>query len=849
MQRDGSPNASGLRVMKFGGSSVGRTDSLVRVIDIVANELERGPVAAVVSAMGDTTDWLIDAAAKAATGERELADHVVDTIASLALGNGTAVLDHLRRVRGMPTQMPDLLAVTHDVLAPLRQVLYGVSLLRECSAQTLDLVMSFGERLSASVIAELMKVRGIPALYVDSRTWTVTDDRFGNALVDWEATHDKVITLTTQFAGHVPIVTGFLGQTADGRTTTLGRNGSDYTATLLARGLGAAEVNIWTDVSGVMTADPSLVADAYPLERLSYTEALELANFGARMFHPRTMIPLIESGIPMRIRNTMHPEQSGTLVDREGVAGTNRPTSVTSLENLALLSVQWRRLSHDALVGERVLRALVRARVTVWMTVQAAHGQAVAVAIPAAQVDHASAAIQEELALELERREAQPLDVRQPVTLLTLVAETMSETANVAGRFFAPLGAVGVNVRAIAQGASSRSISCVIDAEHTAVAVRTVHAAFNFAHQTVSVLLLGKGTVGRPLIEQIREQQAKLLRRQDVRLDVVGIVDTRRSVFDPSGISLDDWQAQLEGSGRARHDTGSELVDLLDRLRRLSVPVLVDCTTDADMAARYLAAFERGIHVVTANKKPLSRSWRECELLTAAARHAHRAFRYETTICASLALVETVRDFVDTGDRVRLVEGAMSGAMSYVSHQVSSGVRLSEAVLRAKELGYTEPDPWDDVSGLDVARKALILAREMGMEISLEDVAIEPFVPGMSIHTRPAPGRLYERLRELDELVAERARDASKSAHVVRHLARIEYDPDGRSPRVCVGPRFVAADHPAARVTGAEACVAFYTERYRACPLIVQGPDAGGPVAAAGVLADILEIAESLRHG
>ncbi len=844
------------RVMKFGGSSVGQAERLARVLQIISTERKRGPIAVVVSAMGDTTDWLIEAADLAHKGEPDAATRIVEKVADLAIHNGNRMLA-LAEARGEKIAFrPPIETLVHDLIEPLHQLVYAVSLLRERTTQTLDLIMSFGERISATVIAEVLHATGTPAVFVDARTWTVTNDRFGAGLVDWEATQKKLFAASETWGDRTPIHTGFLGQTTDGRTTTLGRNGSDYTGALLARGLQAESFTIWTDVLGVMTADPGILKEAYPITHLSYMEALELANFGARMFHPRTMIPLIDSGVPLRIRNTMEPEHGGTLVNATGSADPSRPTCVTSLENLAMLDVQWTRLSYEASIAKRVLSALESANVAVWMTTQAAHGQAAAVVVPQGQVAKARAAIHEELALEIQRHEVETVKVREPVTLVTLVAEAMGQTSNVAGRFFGPLGAIGVNVRAIAQGASSRAISCVVDAADTDVAVRTVHSAFNFAHQEVSLLVLGKGTVGGQLLLQIAAQQDELEDGHWIKLNVVGIADSKRVVFDEKGIALAEYKERLDVTPP---DTAPpELIPLLEKLKRLPVPILVDCTAASGMEKLYAEAFSRGIHVVAANKKPLTIPWREREALMHAAKVSHRAYHYETTVGASLPVIDTLKNLVRTGDRVRLIEGLFSGTLGFLSNELSAGASLSEAVWNAKEKGYTEPHPRDDLSGLDAARKALILARELGLSLDLSDVTVEPFLPS-ELLAEDSLDSFFAALRRYDATMAERIETLRKEGKVLRYLATIgpsgEGSRDSRPPgsvrserfAVRVGPMGIDVRHAAARLKGSEAFIAFTTERYSDYPLIVQGAGAGGAVTAAGVLADILKVSQTLR--
>lgn len=830
------------RVFKFGGSSQAAPDRIRRVLDIVRAERDRGPLAVVFSAAGPTTDLLIEAAGRAASGDESLATNLVDQVEQISITNARDVLNG----KG---EMLMVQAEVQALFSNLRKLLYGVSLLREYTPQTLDLIQSFGERLSAMLMAEFLRSWEVPARFIDARDWVVTDAEFGQANVDWPATEARVHAHRDEWQSLVTVHTGYLGRTPDGRTTTLGRNGSDYTATLLGRGLRAREVTIWTDVSGVMTADPEIVKDSYPLERLSYMEALELASFGARMFHPRTMIPLIDSGIPLRIRNTFTPETPGTGIDATGNPDPASPTSVTSLENLALIDLQVRRLGTQLRIAERVQRTLDRAGVTVWLATQAAHGQALSVVVPAGQADRAVSELETELRPELALHEIQPLTTKRPVTLLTLVAEAMGQSVNVAGRMFSALGAVGVNVQSIGQSASSRSISCVIPAHDTVTGVRAVHDAFNFSHQRVSLLVMGKGTVGRELLTQIEGQRALLRRAHDIDVRLVGLADTRRLLFDPEGIDPSSWSARLaEAPGGDLADLGGPVdTAALEQLRRTSVPILVDVTAAEGMENLYIEAFRRGIHVVAANKKPLTIPMTERDALLQAARSNYRAYEYETTVGASLPVIDTLKNLVRTGDRVNLIEGSFSGTLGYLTNEMMAGRPLAEAVREAKRLGYTEPQPQDDLSGLDAARKALILARELDIAIELSEVAVTPLVP-KEILAEADLERFFQALEAHQSTLDDQLARMREENRMLRYLARIDPDAQRRGePVMTVGPMEVPADHPATRLRGSESFVAFTTQRYDEYPLIVQGAGAGGAVTAAGVLADALRIAQTLR--
>lgn len=846
-------NTATLRVLKFGGSSVGSPPRLRQVVSLAQDAARSGPIALVVSAMADSTDWLLEAAKLAERGEAEAALAQLTRVQSLAASNYAAVCALLGQDGALQAAPADLTQLIAEPAAEIERLLRGVAIVGECTLRSRDLILSLGERLSVQVVAALLAAAGTLAQAVDARQWVVTDAHFGEARVDREATRQRLHALLPQLTGKTAVHTGFLGATPDGWTTTLGRNGSDYTASLLAWALPAAEVCIWTDVSGVMTGDPSILPDAYPVPNLSHHEALELAGLGLKMLHPRAMLPLLAAGVPLRVRNTMRPADPGTLVDSRGSLDEARPACVTSLEEMALLDIRANILTERgiALTGTtlvprtslpgRVLDVLADAGVGLWFETASAKGTGQAVVVQQADVSRALAALQRAFATELREGSLLPIAVRQPVTLLTLVAETMGRMPNVAGRFFGALGALGVNILASSQGASQRAISAVIDHDDTTLAVRTVHDAFNLATQQVSLLILGKGVVGSQLLEQIKHSAKHLRDNHDLAIRVVGLVDSQRALLAPDGLDLDHWQEAL---GQAPSQP-SDLAALLEPMTRQPAPILVDCTALDNMDVLYNAAFDKGLHVVGANKKPLTVHRTAVAELTAKARSRHRQYRYETTVGASLPVIQTLKDLVRTGDRVQLIEGSLSGTLGYLCNALMDGVPLSEAVWTAKQKGYTEPHPRDDLGGTDAARKGLILARELGMQVELDQVPVQPFVPFEFLLVDDIDA-FFAKLKTHDAHMAAYIAGLKASGQVLRYLVRI--DPSlPADDAIRVGPVAVPADHPSTRLRGSEAFVAFTTDRYQNYPLVVQGAGAGGAVTAAGVLADVLAIAQSLR--
>jgi aspartokinase/homoserine dehydrogenase 1 len=811
------------QVFKFGGSSLGGAGRLERVCALIERATEPR-VAVVVSALGESTDWLISATRNAANGDAGAAAAELDRVEALA---HTAARDVLAG-DARSTFEREVVAL----LSLVRRLVEGIGLVREVTPRSLDEVMSVGERISSVLVSAALQARGrCSALAVDARDFVVTDETAQNANVQVAETHARLTSLVPSWGTRVPIITGFLGRSRAGHTTTLGRNGSDYTASLVAQGLGAKHVTVWTDVPGVFTADPTLVSEAYPVTRLTWFEALELAHFGTRMFHARTVIPLLESGVTMTIRSTTEPERPGTQLDAHGHVDDDQPTCVTSLEQLSLLLAESRRSALPHGFVARALAALEEQGIRVWMANQTGLGVSSSFVVPQADAVRAREAL-----VALGSADVVVGAPHGPVTLVTLVAERMGRRANVAGRFFAALGNVGIRVRAIAQGASERSISCVVDGADTAAAVRSVHAAFNFAETELHVLLLGHGTVGGKLLEQISAQTEALRRDHGVRLKLVGLADSRRTAFDEGGLDASRATSRL--------DTKRSVDSLIAEMGRLSLPVLVDCTAASGMEATYARAFDAGLHVVAANKKPLTLPWNERQALLEHARRTSRGYLYETTCGASLPIIETLKNLVRTGDVVHAIEGSLSGTLAFLADQLMSGTPLSVAVTRAREKGLTEPHPRDDLSGLDVARKAVILARELGSPIELSQVAIEPFLPPEWLR-EDDPDAFVRGLEQHDREFSERIERYRSAGLTLRYLAQVERREDG--VHVKVGPVAIDAKHPAASLRGEEAMVAFTTRRYREYPLIVRGAGAGGDVTAAGVLADILRLAANVR--
>ncbi len=818
-----------MKVFKFGGSSVAGADEIERVMAWISRAYTADrEIAVVLSAMGGVTDTLIETARKAACGDS---------------GYVTPMREiESRHIRVVEALFP--LEAKGSVVSPLRRlfhelesVLHGVFLLRELSPRTLDLVMSFGERCSCRIVASALEGRGIGADFVDARRLIRTDDHFGAARVDFSVTNERIASFWKR-REKLPVVTGFLGATERGETTTLGRGGSDYTAAILGAALDAEEVVIATDVDGVLTADPRMVSQAFPLRALSYEEAMEMSHFGARVIHPPTMQPLEDQGIPIRICNTFHPAFEGTVISSDPGEGDFLVKGISSIDRVALLLVQGSGMVGVPGVSMRLFGALARGGINVVLITQASSEHTICLAVDSEAAQRAREAIEAEFALEIGAHLIDPVVVEGERAIVAAVGEGMRRKPGIAGRLFQALGRNGINVVAIAQGSSERNISIVVSRAEEGKAVRVIHDAFfRTGLRTCHLFLVGPGRVGAALLAQIAAHQATLREKERLDLRLVGVANSRRGCFDQSGCGIDPsaWQGALAQGVPMTIDA------FVEGMAALAFPgsIFLDCTASDEVADRYPTLLEGGISVITPNKRAASGPyprWRACR---ETAERQGVAFRYETNVGAGLPILETLRDLLASGDEILRIEGVLSGTLSYLFNTFSAGGRFHEVLRRAQALGFTEPDPREDLSGLDVARKLLILARETGLQLEGDAVSVENLVPE-TCRGLPSVEVFFERLRACDDAFAARREAAAARGEVLRHLAVLE------GGRLRVALESVGRESPFHRLAGSDNMVAFTTRRYADTPLVIQGPGAGPEVTAAGILAGIVSMAKHL---
>jgi aspartokinase/homoserine dehydrogenase 1 len=810
-------STSELLVVKFGGTSLAdlaRLDGAAALV--VGGKQTWSAQVVIVSAMGDTTDLLLEAGQLAEAGERQQLQGLIARLRT----------DHLLAAASDRGAME----VTTQLIDELTSLLDGIRLVKEQSARTVALLSSFGERLSAVLFSARLCQRGCAAQAIDARELIRTDAQYEGAKVDFALTKQLCEAVLRPLlkggaTSIVPVVTGFIGATKEGIATTLGRSGSDYTATIIGQALGANEVWIYTDVDGILTADPRLVKEARTLAHVSYREAAEMSYFGARVIHPRTILPAMASKIPIRICNTFNPHHPGTVIGETAPGLPRGVKTVTSIEHLALITLDGRGMAGVPGVARRIFEASERAAVSVIMISQASSEQTVSLVVPERGSTRLVEQLEESFAPELQNGSIERISNRREVAVASIIGQGMAGTPGVAGKLFGSLAAVGVNVLAIAQGASELSISLAVDQSNAGRAVRAIHSAFGLT-RIVNVVVLGIGRVGQAFCGLLQETRRQMSDKLDLELRLVAVANRKHLLLNDHGLELGQVTEDLRRAPPRPQD--DELLALLCKERFTDV-VVVDLTAD-DTTALQRHALELGFHVVTANKRPVAGTQQAFESLLSASRQGGTRYGFETTFGAGLPVLHTLQELVDTGDELRSVTGCLSGTLGFICTRLQDGISLADALDQARSRGYTEPDPREDLSGRDVARKALIIARAAGHALEPAQVELEPLIPGMEAGLEQA---ISAHGAELSARVV-----AAKSAgEVLRYVAQID------GSKVRVGLVNVSANSPIGSLRGPDNILVFRTKRYDEYPLVIRGPGAGAEVTAAGVLGDVLKIA------
>ena len=707
-------------------------------------------------------------------------------------------------------------------------------------------VSSFGERLSAYLISQYINEQGPAAEFLDARQIIVTDQDFNNAKVDFAATNRSI---QTYFKEHdaLQVVTGFIAATPDQETTTLGRGGSDYTASIVGAALDAEEIEIWTDVDGVMTADPRQVSTAFSLDAISYIEAMEMSHFGAKVIYPPTMLPVLSKNIPLRIRNTFRREFPGTVISHdpyssvisESLKHSKTPSvkGISSIKEVALLALQGSGMIGIPGISSRLFGALARQKINVIMITQASSEHTITFAVSPADAEAAQQTMQEEFEVEINAGKIDPPLAERQLSIVAIIGENMRRTRGISGKLFSALGRNGINVRAIAQGSSEVNLSVVIEQRNLSKALNTVHEAFFLSEKkTLNVFMAGIGLIGKTLLQQINQQDAYLLKNRLLRINFVGLINSKKMLFDESGIAPGEWRQALKTQGET-----SDMQAFVHRMEEMNLPnsVFVDCTSSEAVVKFYHEVLQSAISVVTPNKLANSGTYEHYQQLKQTAMRAGVKFLYETNVGAGLPVIRVLQDLKDSGDKVYKIEGVLSGTLSYLFNSFAEGTTFSGVVQEAKEKGFTEPDPRDDLNGMDVARKILILSREIGLPLELSDVDVENILPE-ACQQAASVDEFFSSLEKSNGVFEERRAQATREDKRLRFVAKLE------DQQASVKLLAVDASHPFYNLSGSDNVISYTTDRYRERPLVVKGPGAGAEVTAAGVFADLISISNYL---
>lgn len=809
-----------MKVLKFGGTSVGSVDSILSVKKIV--EAIEEPVIVVVSALGGITDKLLKTASMATNGdvayEREFSE---------------IVARHLDVIQGVIPDKTKRIEVQKQVMALLDElgnIYKGVYLINDLSAKTSDTIVSYGERISSLIVSNVIN----EAKLFDSRKFIKTVKQFNKHIVDFELTN-RLIEETFDPLPKVSLVPGFISSSKEGEVTNLGRGGSDYTASILATALNARRLEIWTDVDGFMTADPRVISSAYVIDRLTFTEAMELCNFGAKVIYPPTIYPVYHKNIPIRILNTFNPTARGTYISKERVQDDSKAMikGISSINDTCLITVQGLGMVGVIGVNYRIFKTLAKNGISVFMVSQASSENNTTFAVRNADADLAVRVLDEEFALERAQGDMSDTVAEKDLATVAIVGENMKRTPGIAGKLFGTLGSAGISVIACAQGASETNISFVIKLKYLRKALNSIHDSFFLSqYKVLNLFIAGVGTVGGNLLEQIRIQQPKLMQQNGLKLNVVGIANSKQAIFCREGLNLETCIDELKKNGQE-----SSPEHLKEEILKMNIfnSVFVDCTANQAVSDLYEELLNNNVSVVAANKIAASSSYENYIKLKETARHRGIKFLFETNVGAGLPIINTMNDLINSGDHILKLEAVLSGTLNYIFNTLSADIPFSKAIMMAKEEGYSEPDPRIDLSGKDVIRKLVILAREAGYKVEQEDVKRNLFIP--ESYFEGSLNDFWRNIQGLDARFEEKRQQLEAEDKRFRFVAKME---NGACE---VGLQEVDAHHPFYELEGSNNIIMISTERYHEYPMIIKGYGAGADVTAAGVFADIISIA------
>ena len=810
-----------MKVLKFGGSSVASSQSIHKVLEIIKQTSKSNKTIVVVSAFGKTTDKLLKTAQNAVQGIpyhsllKEVENHHIQVLKEvIPVANQSEVISYVKRL------------FNH-----LETLFEGCHLLQELTPKTLATIAGFGELLSSYVISKAAKEAGINAAYKDSRALIIANENFQNAQVNFELTNANCIAYFNSSKEQVTVLPGFIASTKDGKTTTLGRGGSDFSAAIYAAALDAKELQIWTDVSGMFTANPTVVKQAFPIPHISYQEAMELSHFGAKVIYPPTIQPVLEKEIPIVIKNTFSPEDVGTLITKK--TEQNKPVKgITYIENIALLTLEGSGMVGIPGFSKRLFETLSFQNVNVVFITQASSEHSICLGIYTEDVEKATESINQTFELEISQHKVQPVIVEFDLVILALVGDNMKNHQGLSGKMFSALGKNNVNIRAIAQGASEKNISAVVNKSDAKKALNTLHEQFfEEKLKQLNLFVTGVGNVGERFLAQIAQQSDYLKEQLKLNIRVIGIANSKKMFVNEEGIDLANWKENLQqGESTTLEEFYQKVVSL-----NMRNSVFVDNTANQQVSEMYANYLRKNVSVVTCNKIACASDFENYKTLKRVSRKYNAPFLFETNVGAGLPIIDTLKNLIASGDRVQKIQAVLSGSLNYVFNNFNENSTFHNVVQAAQKEGYTEPDPKIDLSGIDVARKILILARESGFELELSDIDNDSFLPQKSLDTSNNDD-FYASLTEFEQHFQEIYKKAADKNCSLKYVAEFI---NGKAK---IGLQHIPADHAFYNLEGSDNIVLFFTDRYPVQPLLIKGAGAGADVTASGIFADVIRI-------
>jgi aspartokinase/homoserine dehydrogenase 1 len=812
-----------MQVLKFGGSSVANEKNIKQVSSIIKNALARDKTIVVVSALGGITDLLLQAGHLASNADNEYKQKLAEVKHR-----------HLETVRLLLplTHQSSILSAIIQLNNELEDICNGIYLLGELSDRIKDRIASFGELMSSRILSSYLEVSGLANTWVDSRQLIITDSKYTKAHVQQEVTEKAIRDYFQSGIGHLFILPGFIASNEQGHTTTLGRGGSDYTAALVGAATNAAEVEIWTDVPGMMTADPRLVPHARTIDNISFQEAMELSHFGAKVIYPPTIQPLLNKNLSVWVKNTFAPELHGTLIQAHTQSDGSIIRGISSISKVALCSLEGSGMVGIPGFSKRLFDALARQSINVIFITQASSEHTICVGIEEGAVRQAKAIVDDEFRIEIKEGRVDPLDIETGLAIVALVGDHMKSHTGISGKMFGALGRNGINIRAIAQGSSERNISTVINASDVRKAINVLHEDFfETAYKQINLFIVGTGNVGKKLLNQLEQQFQYLQKHLRLQVRVIGLANSRKMVFEDKGIKLSHWTEALDNGSKMN------LQDFIEGIqsKNLRNSIFVDVTANETVSRSYAALFRKSISVVACNKIAASSSLENYQQLKDLAREYNALFLFETNVGAGLPVINTLNDLVSSGDTVQTIEAVLSGTLNFVFNNYDGERSFASVVRQAQDEGYTEPDPRLDLSGTDVMRKILILAREAGYPLEMDAISNNSFLPPSCMNGSVED--FYMEMEKYEAHFRQIYEEASRDNKKLKYVASFK---DGKAS---VGLQHIDAAHNLYHLYGKDNVVLFYTNRYPEQPLVVKGAGAGADVTASGVFADIVRAA------